>query len=770
MIKNYVIVILILFTSFTHAVDCKDIYSKNTFRKKISELKEDYLDSLTASHGKNTETYPTRSEVEEEIFESVKTFSFKTRQTILKDFFKQGKIQGESESLDFDTFDKALNAFLFIDFPDLIRDLYKISNGSVGLKGLSRIYGRKSFNNFVSTRLYLQRHSPPYTLDTFKKIHARYMEGGVDGIKKTHLGKYREDTVYFNLAASDAISKAKLDKILEENPYLYVHNLKERANGVSAEVYYPSLSTLNEKVIGLIKAKNPDLAKELKRFNVVKKEIENSKNSKETLSKLEQEYNEFVESEYKYNQKIVESLTDEAFEWFVRKRDDIGEIDNYKKLKAFAGLVAEYQRKLISIHPFVDGNGRSVREFAVYYAFETEGFVAPRVLYPDGDIFLDLESYKELIWEGLIASVRLKDDMIYRLNFGLKFNHSGHIFLPPPSRVIQLEAKKTTSGKRTVAREYEYMSADYFRAFVSQKIQKDKSILKRLSTDFYKTYTGLKEDALKLFKQDHVVYTNTNSKRKSIVALEPASDDFVTWFTKKGYQDRIVYEEKMRRFYDKDTILWRGLAEEQYVVTENDILDHFRKLTFHMASNNILNRASNTQKSLLRYAMKDFERYNADLFSEGDELVKMAKDHSEAGPLYDSSYGYSTSKNRKVGKAFAMGAMVIADYGQQLKYQHLLSSRVLVGQYKSIKDVDLTTLKQVRSKFSYAYGRQQEVMGIGLADPDAIQVVQTIDEFGSVITTYLRNPENPSQVLVFPGEVNPLDKIDPSKIDRVINL
>jgi len=59
-----------------------------------------------------------------------------------------------------------------------------------------------------------------------------------------------------------------------------------------------------------------------------------------------------------------------------------------------------------------------------------------------------------------------------------------------------------------------------------------------------------------------------------------------------------------------------------------------------------------------------------------------------------------------------------------------LKSRVLVGARRAHKDVDFGRLKQIKDEFSYKYGRQQEVMGIGASDPDAITIVQTIDAEG----------------------------------------
>ena len=87
-----------------------------------------------------------------------------------------------------------------------------------------------------------------------------------------------------------------------------------------------------------------------------------------------------------------------------------------------------------------------------------------------------------------------------------------------------------------------------------------------------------------------------------------------------------------------------------------------------------------------------------------------------------------------------------------------------------MKDVDLGRLKQLRPEFSYKYGRQQEVMGIGASDPDAITIVQTIDAQGEVILSYLRNPKKADEIWVIKGEIEPDAIPNPEQIMKTILL
>ena len=56
-------------------------------------------------------------------------------------------------------------------------------------------------------------------------------------------------------------------------------------------------------------------------------------------------------------------------------------------------------------------------------------------------------------------------------------------------------------------------------------------------------------------------------------------------------------------------------------------------------------------------------------------------------------------------------------------------------------------------EFRYNKGQQQqEVLGIGAWDPDAIMVVQTIDSRRKVMKSWVRNPHEPNEVWMIIGD------------------
>ncbi len=781
---NLILIFTILFSLQAQAqLKCSDIFKPAELLTKQSSLDDRYLSGIGFSYGKRSNYISSEKEYKQRLFSKLHDYNYSVRDRAFKKALKKNKLYGDYENLTLTEIELISNSYLFVDLPHALDDLLKVTKGKGSYVDFAFTYGDDALKNFLSTRKYLKSKSPAYNVNTLKNIHKRLMKGGIDDIDNTELGVFREQTVYFQMYAEDAIPPEQLKKLLSGNPYLTFSNQKSTSKGlVYGEMLYPSVENLTDGVIQKVKNVNSGLAKELVDYRTIEDKIATVKSKlrqnqtkaekeklQKSLDKLKERHDELVDNTYVLNKKMITSLVDENMEWFTRARSQLGELDSYEKIRAFSDLAAEAHRNMISIHPFVDGNGRTMREFSIYFAFEKDGITAPRVLFPDGDIMLPLEKYQDMIWSGVVANVRFKDDMLYRLRHGLSFNNSGHIFLPPPSRPLSVSLKKSSSTVRKSSGKYTYLPSDYYREFVAHALSKDKSLLKRLKNDFYNVSEELKLKAKGLFSQDHIMYNHTKRGMEK-VALEPVTDTFVEFYKRTSYSDPTFYKEKVRRFYDKDQVIWRGLADTENIPTQSEILDNFRVFNFHMASNEVLGTANNNQKSIIRAAEKDFKRYNDDLFANDDSLITMAKDHSETGSLYGRSYGYSTSKDRKVGKAFAMGAMVVADYGKHMDFQHLLQSRVLVGQMKSVKDVDLTTLRQVRKKFSYKYGRQQEVMGIGVADPDAIMIVQTLDEKGKAIKTYLRDSDKPNLIRVIEGEVTVGKAVDESKVLKIIDL
>jgi hypothetical protein len=360
------------------------------------------------------------------------------------------------------------------------------------------------------------------------------------------------------------------------------------------------------------------------------------------------------------------------------------------------------------------------------------------------------------------------DDLTERLKFGLPVENSIELVTPYSRPPVKMDLK---NGKKVTQMDgVEYIDPRFYREIVKRELKADPSLVVKLRTNPVEAWDEIHKKATEVFSKNNLYYTHPKNGVER-VALGFVDDDFKLLYGKPTFEDKELFDFKMKSWYSDD-ITWRGLASKHAEKSESEIIEMFSEMTSHNASNAVLGkiRGNATPDAIRKAALEDFEKYNSDIF--GDGLVKMARDHSETGPMYGISYGYSTSKNRDVGKAFAMGAMVVGEYGQHRapELQALLKSRVLVGAKRAHKDVDLGRLKQLRDEFSYKYGRQQEVMGIGASDPDAITIVQTIDADGEVVLSYLRNKNNPKEILVVKGDIDPDGVPTPEQIVKTITL
>ncbi|WP_127717445.1 Fic family protein [Halobacteriovorax sp. HLS] len=635
--------------------------------------------------------------------------------------------------------DNNLNALLFIDYThsfDVLEQLYKQERtlDSVNIFDIYNSDRARPFQNFIKTSDYLQRYRPDFSVDSLKKVHKKMMDGNVDGIDSNDLGVIRNQVIIGNVPKSEPISKEAF-QVLTDNPYISTNWLKKTQGGYYGEIGYPNPMDFTDEVASKIKRIDRELLRELN------------------------EYRDYETGDLEeLTSRMVNALTEDLMDWFVKKRDQIGPVTTKSKLERYARLVASFQRDLISIHPFVDGNGRSVRQFALYYPFWLEGLPPPRLTDPDADLYTPLAKWGDQILEGMENSMKLYESLSKRLDLDLPLETTPELFVPNIPNKISIHKRILKPRKLIKDYKMEEVRPSQFSEYIFERLQ-DEDIYNEYLNSPYVLLKKLTDEFEKFYQTSRLDYLHPKFGEEKL-QLGLVTPDFAHMFGNKSYKSIEKWKYKMNRWYD-DSILWRGLSSQDTATSEKEILSMFTDINDHFVSNGNIGRSGNK----IELAKKEFEKYNEDVVSGG--LVQMAKDHSESGPLYGESYGYSTSRKRSVGKAFAMGAMVIAEYGDHQNYQHLLKSRVLVGMKKSIKDVDLARLKQMRPEFSYIYPRQREVMGVGATDPDAVMVIQTIDEAGEVILSYVRNAKKPNEILVFDQEVNEISSIGKRPIRRI---
>jgi hypothetical protein len=641
-----------------------------------------------------------------------------------------------------------LDSLLFVDYRHSFEILDGVHKGDVSLEkaGITGLYDRflkiaKPSKNYAATVQYLFDNKPDFTLETFREVHSRLMKGGVDGIPKKRIGIFRSDNIIGRISQGEGeVTEAQFEAMVS-NPYISTNALRKGTKGYYGQIGYPNAKTTTSEVLDMINKSNPELYERL-----VKHQADGTGNFQELTGEL------------------INQLTEDLMAWFVKARDEIGPIDSVANFKKFVKTVAEFQRNLISIHPFYDGNGRTVRQFALYYPFWLEGLPPPRMVDPNNDLYSTLDEWTEEIIKGTYNSHALYSKLMTRIDRGLRLGGEAELLFPNSPRKVSI-TYKSQKPRKTIkdANEMNVFSAQ-FAEYVRTRFKLDSTLIETYKANPYKTLNQLSEDYVTFAKTSYMDYNHAKFGEERL-GLEFADQDFAETFANQSYRSKEDWDYKMNRWYQEE-VVWRGISRRNQEIQEEEIISMFSRPHSQFASNNIMGKMKNPEKAK-QLAREEFDRYNRSIVDGG--IVEMAKDHSETGPLYGTSFGYSTSKKWEVGRAFAMGAMVVADYGKHWDFQHLLKSRVLVGMKKARKDVELGRLKQLRPEFSYKYPRQVEVMGVGAADPDSVMFVQLIDAEGDAIVSYVRNLKKPSEILVFDRDVKELSEIPDDPI-RTIKL
>lgn len=620
----------------------------------------------------------------------------------------------------------------------------------------ARLFGRKPaaaapvrpvFQNFLDSLASLKstRERDLAVADIFE-AHLQAMKGEVEKLPKNYLGTVRDMDVIGNVFKG--ISEQELAEITR-NPYLGFEIASEAKGNFgktyTGKILYPTPANIRPEALERLVRGYPELVAEVKAL----------KEAKGAASP-------------DLKKRVIAALLDERLTNFVAKRGELGAIDSPEKLQEYVSLVTDFQRDFIAIHPFRNGNGRTSRAL-LYELLARENIPPPRFLSVDEDIQASAEVWRDRALKGIVATQRLYDDLAYRASAGLPLETSPELLTPVIPRSVAIGFKK--QGTQIVVENSREAALDssQFASWLKLRFQKEPALLTAFRQDPVRESEKLTEEFKEFAKKNKLDFEHKKQGLAEI-SLNFVDDDFRTLFGNASYREPRAWKDKVERWHQAEQTVWRGLSYRDREVPETEIVDMFRKLHPQMVSEKVKRAGTSTPEALLAEIKKDFDRYNKDLYNE--ELWKMAKDHAETGPMYSSSYGFSTSRRREVGKAFAMGAMVVGKYGEHQEMQHLLKSRILIGAMRSKKDVELAKLYHIDSRFTYAYPRQAEVMGIGAADPDSIMVIQKIAADGSVELTYARDPARPNKLWVVRGEFEPKPGVtpNPAQIVKEITL
>lgn len=243
--------------------------------------------------------------------------------------------------------DRLMEASLFID--KKFADVALITGQDVAVE---RIFGNAAWADYLSARAYIKEHGgSELTTDFMQELHRRLSQR----TNPTVAGTYRERMTggdYKNVGFPTTMTKEE-QEIIESNPYLKTQ-VTGYDNSNIRQIIYPN-----------------NAGGDIGRYNL--------------SEKAQQLYAEKGQTDTA----LVEALMGDLCDWYneARKTED-----PYQ-------LAASLQRRIVSIHPFKDANGRLSR-LLMNWSLEGNG-IAPSVLEePNDDIFCSEGEWMGQVWHG----------------------------------------------------------------------------------------------------------------------------------------------------------------------------------------------------------------------------------------------------------------------------------------------------------------------------------------------------------------------------------
>jgi hypothetical protein len=631
------------------------------------------------------------------------------------------------------------------------------------------------FKGFLNARdNFLRKETPEVSAELLAEIHKRIMANGVEEVSARQLGLWRNAHWTGNVSAEIRMTVQEA-AVVKQNPYLeftesdrgpgllneslwkrikiwgHEKNVSldiENSDLISGMIDYPYVATGKQSIIDMIKDSHPAVYDQVMNFR-----YENPVGA-DAPKKLEQA--------------LTKALVEERFTRFNKERKKIGKVIIGENEGPYIDLVADFQRDLVAIHPLMNGNGRTTR-LLMNYLLTKEGLPPVRLVDPFLDIQVSQKDWREYVHKGVVNSAQLQADITFRLKNDFVVEYSPELLYPGLPEMVSISQKKQGSDKEIKNFTKAKVDSDQFGAFFKSLMQAHPELKQELKNDRVRAMNRIADLFVEYFSSKTIRYIHDKDGDLEI-GLRLVEPDFINLFGINHAGSKYTWDAKINRWYDPNMLVWRGLSSSAKEPSRKELLSYFTTPTTHLASNSVFT-SMNRGMTLIKAIKKDFVTYNKEAIN-GD-VVSMATDHHQTGPRYSESYGFSTSKREVVGKAFAMGAMAVGEYGKQMDplLQAKIKSRILVATYRAIKDVDLGRLKAFDPEFSYIYGRQAEVMAIGGTDPDAVMLIQRLDPKGNVIETLLRNKDVPNEVFVIEGryvpEEGPLPK---SKIKETVKI
>lgn len=645
-----------------------------------------------------------------------------------------------------------LEATRFIDWAHMAQELvhsYR-SRGQLSIleKDLQFLYNRTGqakdpeFKNIQRVNSYLKTTPLQCSLQRLKEVHKIAMKGQVEDLAAKDLGRCRDYAVYGPEEDISALHVGRINK----NPYLTFEIKKEltdaetpaRTKRFKGEIWYPEPATVKKEALDRIRSSSPDLVESIEHFQGQAKSIQILHRDEQT-------------SFYKnLTSQLLEALCEERYETFRREVEKFSALSTVNEVLGYIRLVALHYRDMISIHPLGNGNGRSIRYESLYAPLDAVGISRPRLLNVDTDLLHSPSGWIIEVLKGIQSTHELYKNITSRILVGMRIENCPELVFPNLLRDVGIELRQY--GKKKVQKNIALYKVDgsQFGAFVDVRLQEDKSLKKGFDPDTAVQTVSKLRDEYKEFIKRTVIICKVPGEAPEPLGLHLVDFDQCASFGICLAGDQAAWQNKIDTWHTS-TQLWRGMCDTTREVNIEDIINIFRELSWITLSNGTSHLHRRESKVKRNAVLKNFDEYNSELVN--NTLYRTVVDHIGEGPLYEGSFGLSTSRKWGIGAGFAWGRGALSYENKEVKAaQDSVKSRVLIGSFRSKKDIDVRRFRMLDSRFSYKFPRQQEVIAIGGIDPDSIFTVQLLDKNRRVTTSFIRNPLKASEIVEIKGK------------------
>jgi hypothetical protein len=632
-----------------------------------------------------------------------------------------------------------LEASRFVDWAHMAADILETfrSRGRLSilerevqfLYNDSRSKADPEFQNMRAVNKFLRLNSMQPCLSRLLSVHKIAMAGEVEGLQKRDLGKVRDYPVIGD-QSKQAITPTEVKRI-NANPYVSFEIRKVAHDGAHyGMIVYPEPTSIKSEALERIKYTHVGVYEEVQRFRQA--------NFNKQLRARDQQTGEYS----KLTRVLLTALVEERYKYFASESSKFVRMETMEEVLGYIKCVALHYRDLISIHPLGNGNGRSLRYESLYDPLDKVGISRPRLNDPNADILFSPSAWVREVQRGILSTDALYKDMTRRISLGLRIENSPELLFPNLVRDVGVELR--FRGRKKVARNVTLQRIDpaQFGAYVDARLSVTSGLQRKFNHDPVSTMNQVRQD-YKDFAKNNIILGFIPQKGLEQIGLYLVDFDQRSVFGVPVCKDKPKWDYKVKRWH-LPNLIWRGLCHINDELTVQDILEIFTRLTPVSLSNRVavLPRSDYARRQAVQV---EFDRYNKDLLN--NKLHFLVDDHVQAKGDYDVSYGLSTSRDWKAAAGFAWGRGTFGYNNEEIKQkQSEIKSRLLVGAYQALKDVDVRRLKLVKPDFSYTYGRQQEVMAVGGIDPDMIMTVQLLDETRKTTTCFIRNKNQPSEI------------------------